>query len=224
MGIGDTARPLDLVVEAHGVPDRDPLQPPPSGEELDDVAVGQIGRQPRIDARDIAGHAGEEIDTHAAQQCVQDRLVDLRRAISRRQRRNVLFGARLDLRRDAAPMQAERRVETAMGQIEIARDRQRAAQFADSLVGAEMGALVEPFRHQHFGARARRNAFAFDLDIHPHEGLRRRVDDHGTEPERADKRDRPLKEGDITYDQAWSDGFGQSMCPNSAKFNRANLG
>ena len=83
------------------MPDRDAIEPPASRQKLRDVVIRKIRRQPRIDAGDIRRHAVEEIDARAAQQRIQDRLVDLGRPVSRRQRRDIFLRAGLDLRRDA---------------------------------------------------------------------------------------------------------------------------
>ena len=96
--IGDAAGAFDPVVEADGMPDRDPLQPPTTGQKGQNILVAQITRQPRIDAGDIPGHAVEEIHPHATQQRVQDRLVDFGRPIEGCERRDIAARAGLDLR------------------------------------------------------------------------------------------------------------------------------
>ena len=124
---------FDLIVETDGVPDRDALQPPPSGEKLRDVVIAQIGRQARVQPGDILRHAVEEIRTDAAQQRIQDGFVDFSRPEGGGERRDILFRAGLDLRGDDRGMDPEGRVEAGMRQIKFARDRQRAAQFLDGL-------------------------------------------------------------------------------------------
>src|SRR4051794_2135367 len=64
-----------------------------------------------------------------------------------------------------------------------------------------MRPLVEPFWHQKLGAGPCRPALAFDFDLDAHKGLRRRVDDNRTEPERPGESDRAFKEGDVSYGQ-----------------------
>jgi len=61
-----------------------------------------------------------------AQQRVENALVDFGRPIGCRERRNILFGAGLDLRTDAGRVQAERRLEAGMRKVKLARDQQRA--------------------------------------------------------------------------------------------------
>src|SRR5437773_6407002 len=65
-----------------------------------------------------------------------------------------------------------------------------------------MRPLVEPFRHQELGAGARGRTLAFDLDLDAYKSLRRRIDDHRTEPERPGKAHRTLKKGNVLYGQA----------------------
>ena len=200
--IGNTALALDRVVHADGMPDRDPLQPLSRREELRDIVVTEIARQPCIDAADIGRHAVEEIRTSGTQQRVKNSLVDLGRAIGRRQRRNILVGAGLDLRPDAGCVQGEGGLIAGMRQIKFARDQQRASQFGNRLFRRKMRPLVEPFRHQKFGTGAGGVAFAFDVDLDTHEHLRRRVDDNSAEPERPGKADRAFEERDISHSQA----------------------
>jgi hypothetical protein len=61
-----------------------------------------------------------------------------------------------------------------------------------------MRPFVEPFWDQKFGAGPGGNTFTLNLDLDPHEHLRRRVDDHRAEPERPGKIDRAFKESDIS--------------------------
>jgi hypothetical protein len=90
-------------------------------------------------------------------------------------------------------MQAEGGVEARPGQIEIARDSERPAQFLDGLLRRKLRTLVEPFRRHQFGAPTHRRGFAFDLDLHTHECLGRGIDDHGAKPERLGERHLPLE-------------------------------
>jgi hypothetical protein len=59
--------------------------------------------------------------------------------------------------------------------------------------------LVEPFWHQELGAGAHSLAFAFNLDLDPHERLRRRVDDHRAEAERPGELHRSFEKRDIAH-------------------------
>jgi hypothetical protein len=193
VAIGDAACTLDFIVEADGMPDRDALQPPSRREKLRDVAGPQIGRQARIDACDIPGHAVENIYAERAQQCIQDRLVDFGRPECGGKRWDVFLGTGLDLRRNHAGMEGKRGLESRMRQIKIACDGERTPQFVDGLPRRQLRALVEPFRRHQFGAGAHRSGFAFDLDLGTHEYLRRGIDDHGAEAKRFCERNRPFK-------------------------------
>ena len=185
--VGDTALAFDPVIHADRVPDRDALQPLAAREKPREIFIVEIARQTRIDAGYIIGHAVKEVDAGTAQQRIEDRLVDFGRPVGRRQRRNVFAGAGLDLRADTGCVEAERRLEAGMRQIDISRDQQRASQFRHGLFRRQMRPLVEPFCNQKLGASARRPPLAFDLDLDPHKSLRRRVDDDRAEPERPGK-------------------------------------
>ena len=196
------------------MPDCDPLQPPALAKKPRRVFVPQIGRQPRIDPGDIFGHASEEIHPNGTQQRIQDRLVDFGRPEAGGKRRDIFFRAGLDLRRDARGMQAEGGLEAGGRQIELARDQERAPQFLDGLLRRQLRPLVEPFRRHQFGARAHRRAPAFDLDLHPHEDLRRGIDRHGAKPKRLCERNLPLEKRDITHGQTMRHGYlPQSSAP-----------
>src|SRR5262249_26029813 len=105
--VGDAALAFDLVGKADRMSDGDAVELPPRGEKLRDIVVGEIGRQPRIEPRDVASHAVKKIGAGGAQDCVQDRLVDLRRSKGRRQRRDVFACASFELRWQDLCMQAE---------------------------------------------------------------------------------------------------------------------
>ena len=197
--VGNAALAFDFVVEADGVPDGNPLQPLATLKELRDVTVAEIARQACIDTGDVLRHAVEEIRAGCARHRVEDRLVDLGQPVRRRQRRNVLSRAQFELGCDAGSVQSEGRIEVLVRQIKLARDQQRAAQFLDRLLRRQMRPLVEPLRHEKFGARTDGPGLAFDLDLDQHKSLRRRVDDNGAEPERPREADRPLKESNIAH-------------------------
>jgi hypothetical protein len=127
LGVGDAALTLDLVVETDGVPDRDALQPPATAKKLGDVVIAQIRGQTRVQPGDILRHAVEEIRAHAAQQRIQDGLVDFSRPEGGGERRDILFRAGLDLRGDDSGVDFEGSLEPRTREIKIARDRQRAA-------------------------------------------------------------------------------------------------
>ena len=112
LGVGDTALAFDLVVQSDGMADCDPLQPPAPPEELRDVVISEVRRQPRVDPRNILRHAVEKADIHRAQQGVHNRLVDFRGPEDGGERRNVLRGAGLDLRGDTRGVQAKRSFES----------------------------------------------------------------------------------------------------------------
>ena len=200
--VGDTALAFDLVIHADRVPDRHALQPLAACKKLRHVGIGQIARQPRIDAGDIGRHAVEEVGPGTAQQRIQDRLVDFGRPVRRGQRRDIFPRAGLDLRADTGGVQAKRGLEAGMRQIEISRNQQRATQFRNRFLRRKMRPLVEPLCHQKLGAGPCRNALAFDLDLDAHKSLRCRVDDDRTEPERPDESDRTFKKGNVLYGQA----------------------
>jgi hypothetical protein len=103
-------------------------------------------------------------------------------------------------------MQIECRLESGARQIEAARDLQRAAQAVDRLCWREFRSLVKPLRHQHFGTGANRNAPALDLDLGPHEQLRRRVDRDRAEAERPRELHGAFEEGDVSQLQAVGHG------------------
>ena len=151
------------------------------GEEPRDIAVIQVRRQPRVDAGNVAGHAVKEVGLDGAEQRIEDRLVDFRRTISGGERRNVLFCTSSDLVTNTRCMQIERGLEAAPCQIEPACDLKRPPQTVDRLRRRQLWPLVEPLWHQQLGAGADRGAPAFDLDLSPHEQLRRRVDRHRAE-------------------------------------------
>ena len=200
--IGDAALAFNLVVEPDRMPDGDALQPLAASQKAPDLLVAQAGRQPRVDAGDVFGHAVEEIRTGCTQQRIQDRLVDLRRAIGGGERRDILLCASLDLPRETGRVQPERGLKTAMRQIKLARDDERAPQLADGVFRREMCPLVEPFRHQELGAGAGCPPFAFNLDLDPHESLARGVDDNRAKAERPDEIHRSFEKGDISYGQS----------------------
>jgi hypothetical protein len=135
------------------------------------------------------------------QQRIQNRLVDFGRPIGRRERRDVFPGAGLHLSSNARRMQAERGVEAGTGEIELARDQQRATQLRHRLVGQKLRALVEPFWHQKLGACAGCRTPALDFDLGAYKDLRRGRDPDSAEPERAGKGDRSFKECDIAHGQ-----------------------
>src|SRR5216683_1632807 len=122
VGVRYSTRTLDLIIETDGMPDCNPFQPPAACEKPRNVAIPQIGRQTRIDAGDILGHAVEKIYAERTQRCVQDRLVDFSRPVGGGERRNILPGAGRELRRDARGVQAERGFKSRTGQVKIARD------------------------------------------------------------------------------------------------------
>src|SRR5882672_9710101 len=107
-------------------------------------------------------------------------------------------------------MQAEGGVEARPGQIEIARDSERPAQFLDGLLRRELRALVEPFRRHQLGARTYRHGFgfgfAFDLDLHTHESLGRGIDDHRAKPEWLGERHLSLEKRNIPHGDLWRHG------------------
>src|SRR3954471_1384415 len=104
------------------------------------------------------------MDTDLAQQRVQDRLVDFGRPEGRRERGDVFLRTRLDLRREAVRVQAERGFETLVPEIDLARDVEGVPQFVDVLLRRKLRPLVEPFRRHQLGAGAYRNAPALHLD------------------------------------------------------------
>ena len=165
MAVGDAARALDPIVETHGMPDRNAIEPPAPPEELRDVFVPQIRRQTRIDPGDIAVHAVKEIHADAAQQRIQDRLVDFRRSKGGGERRDVFVRAGFGLCRQATGVQGECGLEVPMAQIQLARDHQRAPQFGYGLLQRKLRTLVEPFRHHHFGAGANRRSLAVSFSV-----------------------------------------------------------
>src|SRR5260221_769749 len=65
-----------------------------------------------------------------------------------------------------------------------------------------MRPLVEPFWHQKFGTGALGTAPPLNFNLSPHEHLRRRVDNDGTEPERPRKADRAFEKRNISHSQA----------------------
>src|ERR1700743_3393328 len=69
-----------------------------------------------------------------------------------------------------------------------------------------MRALVEPFRHQHFGAGADESALAFDLDLDAHERLWCRVDHHGAKTERPEELYRSFKKRNLPHGDTWRHG------------------
>src|ERR1700682_1811064 len=150
--IDDAAIAFDFVVESDRMPDGDAIEPLASGKEARNVIVRQIVRKPRINPADIFGHAVEEIRAYAPQQRIQDRLVDLRRAIGRGKRWDVLLRTSLDLRGDARRMQAERGVEALVPEIQIPRDHERTPQLFNRFLRRKLRPLVEPFWHQELGA------------------------------------------------------------------------
>src|SRR5260370_35772849 len=80
------------------------------------------------------------------------------------------------------------------------------SQLRNGLLRDQMRPLVEPFRHQQFGAGAYRRALAFHLDLDAHERLRCRVDDHRAEAERFYKTNRTFKKGDVAHGDIWRHG------------------
>src|ERR1700738_961343 len=80
------------------------------------------------------------------------------------------------------------------------------SQLRNGLLRDQMRPLVEPFRHQQFGAGAHRNALAFHLDLDAHEHLRCRIDDHRAEPERFYKTIRTFKKPDVAHGDIWLHG------------------
>ncbi len=100
-----------------------------------------------------------------AQQRIQDRLVDLRRAESRGQARDAFAGAGLQHGRMTGRVMAERGIERWPLEIELARDHQRAPQLVDGLIGREGRILVEPFRHHQLGGGAETAAAVLGLDL-----------------------------------------------------------
>lgn len=184
--IGNTAFALDLVLKADGMTDRDTPGPVLVGKpkKAADIAFTEIRRQALVDAGDVLGHPVEETGVDAAQQCVEDRLVNLGGAIGRSERRNVLLGAGRHLRADARGMQLERGQETGLRKIQPPRDLKRPSQAIDRLRRRELGPLVEPFWHQQLGTGADRNSPALDLDLGTHEELRCRVKRDRAEAER----------------------------------------
>src|SRR4029079_4529666 len=79
--------------------------------------------------------------------------------------------AGLDVHSDTRSMVAEGGVEIRTRQVKSPRNLKRASKFINGLIRGEMRALVEPFRHQHFGARAHESLAAFDLDFDPDKKL-----------------------------------------------------
>ena len=199
--IGDAAGALDLVVETDGMPARNALEPLPSPKKLRKIFIAQIGRQTGIDPGNVLLDAVEEIHADRTQQRVQDRLVDFGRPEGGGERRDVFFRAGLDLSRNARGMSCKSSFESRTREIEIARNRQRTAQFQNGLLRRQVRALVEPFRRHQFGAGTDGSAPAFDLDLNAHEYLRRGVDHHGAKPERFCKRNRPFKKCDVPHGQ-----------------------
>src|SRR5882724_232642 len=111
-------------------------------------------------------------------------------------------------------MQAECSLEAGTRQIEPARDFKRTPEFVHGLLGRKLGALVEPFRHQQFGAGADRAAPALDLDFGAHESLRCGVDDHSAKPERPDEPHRSLEKRNVPHGQTERHG----LKPQSSAF------
>ncbi len=200
--VGDAARALNLVLHADGMAHRHARQAFAAAEKAVEVRIRQIARQPRIDAGDVGGHAVEEIGAGGAQQRIQDRLVDLGRAVAGRERRNILSGAGVELGADAGRVQAERGVEIPVGQIELAGNLQRPPHLGDALFVRKMRPLVEPFRRQHLRRRAGRDSLALNLDHDAHEHLDGVVDRHRAETERPRERDRTLEKRDIVHGEA----------------------
>src|SRR5216683_1398894 len=80
------------------------------------------------------------------------------------------------------------------------------SQLRNGLLRDQMRPLVEPFRHQQFGAGAHRRALAFDFDLDAHEHLRCRVDDHRAEAERLYEINRTFKNPDVAHGNIWRHG------------------
>src|ERR1700676_633347 len=104
-------------------------------------------------------------------------------------------------------MQAERGLEAGTRQIKPARNLERASEFVDGLLGGKLGALVEPLRHQQFGAGAKEGASAFDLNLGAHESLGRGVDDDSAKPERPDEPHRSFEKRNVPHSQTERHGL-----------------
>lgn len=184
------------------MPDGNARQRLSAREKLRDIRFLQVRRQPRIDAGNVAGHPVEKVGLGGAEQRIEDRLVDFRGAISRRKRWNIFLCTSRDLGTDARGMQIERGQESSPREIKAPRNLQRAPQAVDRLRRRQLRPLVEPFWHQQLGAGADRNAPALDLDLDPHEQLRRRVDRDRAEAERPREMHGTFEESDVSQLQA----------------------
>ena len=142
-----------------------------------------------------------------AQQRIEDRLVDLRRAVGRSERRNILLRASLDLRPDAGGMQAERGLEIRSAPDRArARSRASAASSSTVCVRRQMRPLVEPFRHQQLGAGADGRPLPSTSISTRTNSLRRRVDGDRAKAERPGEMHRAFEEGDVAHGQAGRHG------------------
>ncbi len=187
---------VDRIGHADRMPHHDPRLRIAASQIAGNDLVVDIGREPRVEARDVLAETAEHVAAVSAQQRIQDRLVDLRRAKGRRQRRNAFACASLQYGGMAGRMVTERGVEAAAFEIGIARDHKRAPQLLDGLVGCQRRVLVEPFRHHQFGRRAKAVATVFGLDLDKQKRLGGGGDGGGAKPERDAKRNRPLEPGD----------------------------
>ena len=166
--------------------------------KLRHVGIGQIARQPRIDAGDIVRHAVEEVRRRCSAAAHPGSPCRFRPA-----RRPRPAAGYLLWRRPRSARRYRRRAGRTRSRSRNAPDRARARSAASGAIpstvssGDKMRPLVEPFRHQKLGAGAGRPALAFDLDLDAHESLRRRVDDDRAEPERPGEAHRTFKKGDI---------------------------
>ena len=217
VGVGDAALAFDLVIHADGMPDRDAFQPLAACQKLRDIVIAEIARQPCIDAGDIADHAVEEIDAERYAAARPGSPCRFRPAHRPPPAAGYPLWRRPRPARDACGMQSERGLEAGLRQIKFARDQQAsAATRSPSRRGVRCGRLSNHFGTSNSALAPIERALAFDLDLDPHEHLRRRVDDHGAEPERPGERDRPLEECDIAH--------GQTVAASEPDLNPARLG
>ena len=171
-------------------------------EKTRHVECGKIlavaAQQHRIDAGEVVVHALIERTAERPEKCVEDRAVELRRAVIGEQRVETVCGAGLDLLAIMRGEMAERRSRLAVD-IGTGREPQRQPQLVEIVLVRQRQVLVKPFRRQHLGGGAPLRTAVGELDTHAHETLRRLGQRHHAEPERHSQVNVSLEETDLAH-------------------------
>jgi hypothetical protein len=163
--------------------------------QADGVAQGHVLRRGDVQAAapGVAQHAGTQAVAPAQAQRTQHGvchgLVQLRGAELRRQPRQAQRAGLAQHLVTGVQRQHVRRRLTAGVAPAGGRQAQRAAQLLEVLLVRQRRVLVEPLGHHQLGTGSHA-ALAVDVDLHPHEGLRRLRDGGSAKTERQPQRHR----------------------------------